>query len=118
MLQAANAGLSKARMMLFQEANKDSSIALRLADSDLSTEDRTDIRHILIKDRKTDLSLAQRWLEEDAERGDKQSQYDLALMYQHGTPILPKDKQRAIYWFQRCIDYKDSRLHLNWLQSH
>lgn len=92
-LQAAKAGLSKARRLLIEEANRDATFVKRFM---------IDIKTLL---------------EEEAETGDKKSQYDLALMYQHGSSVIMKDKQRAMYWFKKCIEYKDARMHLCWLQS-
>ncbi|MEI9969815.1 MAG: tetratricopeptide repeat protein [Terracidiphilus sp.] len=44
-----------------------------------------------------------------AQKGDSDSQYQLGLLYEHGSPETPKDSAEAVKWFIRLADNGDRR---------
>jgi hypothetical protein len=44
-----------------------------------------------------------------AQKGDSDSQYQLGLLYEHGSPETPKDSARAVEWFRRLAGNGDRR---------
>ena len=51
------------------------------------------------------------FLQEAAESGDPQSQYDLAQRYRYGSFGVPRDRVRALVWFDAagCNDHPDAK---------
>ncbi len=44
-----------------------------------------------------------------AQQGDSDSQYQLGMLYEHGSPETPEDSTKAVEWFKRLADKGDRR---------
>jgi hypothetical protein len=44
------------------------------------------------------------WFQKAAEQGNKESQYNLGVMYEHGEGGLSKDDAQAVFWYQKAAE--------------
>ena len=60
-----------------------------------------------------DISEGLKWQTKAAEMGDKDAQFNLALIYHKGHYGVPRDIKKAIYWYEKAVAQGDAQAMTN-----